>query len=37
MGGLPDGLKTPIQIGFGWGMGMDGDGWAILGAVTMPP
>ena len=22
-GGLPDGSKTPIQIGFGGGMGMD--------------
>jgi len=35
MRGLPEGAKTPIQIGFGWGMGMDGDGWACLEAVTM--
>jgi len=35
MRGLPEGSKTPNRIGFGWGMGLDGDGWACLRAVTM--
>jgi len=32
---LSHGQKISIQIEFGWGMRMDGDGWASLGAVTM--
>jgi len=35
MRGLPEGSKTPNGIGFGWGMGLDGDGWACLRAVTI--